>query len=87
MSEDTIALVWSFTNDNKDIPYRITRIGKTKKEGGTGVKYACNCPSFTHRGGKICKHLILFREKIKNKSISFDQKFTITDIGMEILKI
>ncbi len=87
MDQETVALVWSFTNENKDIPYRISRLGKTKKQGGSGVKWYCNCPSFTHRGGKTCKHLILFREQIKNGQILHDRRFTVTDFGKELYSL
>ena len=85
MDQETVALVWSFTNDNKDIPYRISRAGRSKKQGGNGVRWSCNCPSFSYRGGKTCKHLILMREQIKLKKIQFDSRFSITEYGMEVL--
>jgi len=84
MDQQTVALVWSFTNENKDIPYRITKVGKSKKEGGSGVRWQCNCPSFSYRGGKTCKHLILFRQQSKNGQIKNDPRFTLTDYGVEL---
>lgn len=87
MDQETISLVWSFTNDHKDIPYRISRTGRSKKEGGSGVRWSCNCPSFSYRGGKTCKHLILMREQIKNGLILSDNRFAVTEYGMEVLKL
>lgn len=87
MDQETVALVWSFTNENKDIPYRITKFGKAKKQGGHGVKWQCNCPSFSYRGGKTCKHLILFRQQIKNGQIVNDPRFTLTEFGMDLYQL
>lgn len=87
MDQETVALVWSFTNDSLDIPYRITRLGKSKKDGGKGVKWQCNCPSFVHRGSKTCKHLISFRQSLKDKNILSDKRFTLTDFGMELIGV
>lgn len=79
MDQQTIALVWSFSNDKKDIPYRISKLGRSRKEGGTGVKWSCNCPSFIHRGNKTCKHLIALRQSIKDKNIFSDKRFTVIE--------
>jgi hypothetical protein len=85
MDKETVTLVWSFTNDNKDIPYRISRVGRSKKENGNGVRWTCNCPSFSYRGGKTCKHLILMRQQVKSGQILNDNRFSVTEYGMEVL--
>lgn len=83
----TIALVWSLTNEFKDMPYSISRVGKSKKEGGTGVQWKCTCASFIHRGSKTCKHLIMLREGAKSGTILADSRFQITELGIKILKL
>lgn len=86
-NDNTIAIVWSFTNDNMDIPYRINCSGKTKADGGNGRKWECNCPSFTKRGGKTCKHLITMREEARSGAILADKRYQLTEYGLEILKL
>ncbi len=87
MDQETVALVWSFSNQHKDIPYRISRLGRSKKDGGSGIRWNCNCPSFSYRGGKTCKHLVLLKQQVKNGEILSDNRFSITEYGLEILKI
>lgn len=82
----TVAIVWSFSNDNLDIPYRISCTGQTKSEGGNGRQWKCNCPSFTKRGGKTCKHLITMRQESKSGAILADKRFQLTEYGLELLK-
>jgi hypothetical protein len=84
MDQETVALVWSFSNKNKDIPYRISRTGKSKKEGGRGVKWSCNCPSFIHRGSKTCKHLIYLKDKLKSGTAKYDEYITLTEYGLDL---
>ena len=87
LGDNVVCHVWSFLDDSKDIPYSISRLGKSKKERGTGYKWQCSCPSFKFRGGKTCKHLITMREKVKDKSILNDKRFIISDFGMIALKL
>ena len=86
--ETTLAYVWSFrdTTDNT-IPYRISRKGRPKREGGTGAKLLCTCPSFINRGKRTCKHIVLLRAGSKDKSILQDEHYQITDEGKVILKL
>jgi hypothetical protein len=84
---NVVALVWSLTNQWKEMPYTISRNGKNKKDGGSGVEWKCTCPSFIHRGQKTCKHLSLLKSGAKDGSILFDNRFNITDFGLEILKL
>lgn len=85
--DTTVAMVWSFSNNTNDIPYRISCTGKTKGEGGNGRKWECNCPSFTNRGGKTCKHLITMRQESKSGAILADKRFQLTEYGLKILKL
>ena len=87
MNNDIVALVWSLTNEFKDMPYSISRLGKSKKEGGNGVQWKCTCPSFIHRGSKTCKHLILLREGAKSGTILADKRFSLTEFGIQVLKL
>lgn len=72
---NVLALVWSFSNEYKDIPYRISLISK---------KYSCNCPAFVHR--RNCKHLITFREGMSSGTILNDKRYNVSDIGKEIIE-
>lgn len=74
--EYVIAIVWSFTNINSDIPYRIEYVSN---------KWSCSCPAFSFR--KTCKHLITLREQAKDKSLLNDRRYSLTDYGKEILKL
>lgn len=85
--DSTVALVWSFTNDFKDIPYSISRIGNLKSEGGKGIIWKCTCPVFTNRGNKNCKHIITLWEKVKLGTIFLDKRFTLTEFGIKVLKL
>lgn len=85
--DQTVALAWSFTNDFKDMPYTISRIGNPKSEGGKGTVWKCTCPAFANRGGKTCKHLITLREEAKSGSILADKRFTLTEFGIKVLKL
>jgi hypothetical protein len=48
---------------------------------------ALNVIDLVHRAQKTCKHLILLRQGTKDKSILLDNRFNITDFGLEILKL
>lgn len=86
-ADNVVAVVWSFKDPNKEIPYHITCSGKTKGQGGNGRKWECNCPSFTKRGGKTCKHLITMRQESKSGSLLADKRYQLTQYGLEILKL
>ena len=85
--ETTIAHVWSFSNDMQDIPYIISRYGSPKFKGGSGYAWKCSCPSFTKRGGKTCKHLVLLREQAKSGVILADKRFNLTPLGIQVLNL
>ena len=85
--DNVVALVWSFSDPNNDIPYRISCLGSPKREGGDGRKWACTCAGFTKRGGKTCTHLRTMREESKSGAILADQRFQLTDYGLKILKL
>lgn len=72
--DNVLALVWSFTNDLQDIPYRIEYSAK---------KYSCTCPAFTHR--RNCKHLTAFRDGMKANTLHNDSRFNLTDNGKDFL--
>jgi len=85
LGDNVVCHVWSFLDDSKDIPYSISRFGKSKKDYGTGYKWECSCPSFKFRGSKTCKHLITMRQKVKDKTILSDKRYVISDFGMIVL--
>lgn len=85
--ETTIAHVWSFSNDFQEVPYIISRHGSSKSNGGQGVIWKCSCPSFTKRGGKTCKHLILLKEQAKSGAILADRRFNLTEFGIKVLNL
>lgn len=72
--DNVLALVWSFSNEMQDIPYRIELVAK---------RYSCTCPAFTHR--KYCKHLGAWREGAKDGSILKDDRFNVTDYGKQVI--
>lgn len=72
--DHVLSLVWSFTNDMVDIPYRVSYEDK---------KYSCNCPQFTFR--KVCKHLTTFRTAAKDGTLFSDKRYNITDYGRQFL--
>lgn len=84
---EVIAIVWSLTNEFKDLPCSISRLGKSKKEGGNGVQWKCTWTSFIHRGGKTCKHLVMLRDGAKSGTILADSRFQLTEMGLKILKL
>ncbi len=86
-ADNTVALVWSFSNSMKDIPYVISRFGTPKSKGGSGTYWKCNCPSFVNRGGKTCKHLTSLREVAKSGNLLKDDRFNVTEFGIKVLKI
>lgn len=85
--QTTIAHVWSFSNDMQEVPYIISREGLNKSQGGKGVIWKCTCPSFTKRGSKTCKHLILLREQAKSGAILADKRFNLTELGLKVLNL
>ena len=72
--DNVLALVWSFTDELQQIPYRIEYHSK---------KYSCTCPAFTHR--RNCKHLITFREGMRSGAIHTDSRYNLTDYGKEVI--
>lgn len=84
---ETVALVWSFSNKMSDIPYVISRVGSPKAQGGKGVTWKCTCPSFTRRGSKTCKHLMTLMEEAKSGAILADERFTLTEFGIQVLNL
>lgn len=88
LGENVVAQVWSFKNDMQEIPYLIMRVGSHKKQGGSGYKWSCSCPSFSYYGrGVTCKHLITLKAKAKDGTLLNDNHFIISDFGMEVLKL
>lgn len=88
METITLAYVWSFNaNSKSDIPYRIDRQGRSKREGGAGAKLRCTCPSFINQGHRTCKHITTLRTGIKDKSILQDDRYQLTDEGKIIFKL
>jgi hypothetical protein len=83
--DDVVAIVWSFT-DRTDIPYRITRTGKSAKNGGTGYKWRCTCPTSQNRGYN-CKHIRTMRALCKNGTIDDDEHYRLSPFGRSILSI
>ena len=81
-----VCFVWSFKNDDAVAPYRITRRGASKKDGGSGYQWLCSCPHFTNRH-QICKHLKTMREEAKNGIIFYDKRYSLTDFGKKVLKL
>lgn len=85
--QSTVAFVWSFSNTFNDNPYKISRVGSPKREGGKGTNWKCTCPSFVNRGGKTCKHLSEFKKQSSSGSILNDKRFSLTEFGIKILKL
>lgn len=49
-----VGTVLSSTND--ELYYTVERYGASKRDGGTGTKWRCNCPHNAYRH-KRCKHI------------------------------
>lgn len=75
-----LAQVWSFSNQDKDIPYLISY-----EQGKRSIKMMCNCPAYSFR--KKCKHIIGLKQGVETHTILLDKRYILSDIGMEVLKI
>ena len=71
--DDTVAIVWSLSNEFKDDPYLIRY---TKK------RWTCTCPHHMFRHA-TCKHILMVRNSTND--ILTDDRFRITEFGRKIL--
>lgn len=55
-------------SDSKDLYYTVETRGATEREGGTGIKWRCNCPHNAYRG-KICKHILRVKAKMRGEVV------------------
>ncbi len=57
-----VATVLSDKDD--ELFYSVEIYGASKREGGSGEKWSCNCPHFTYRR-KVCKHILKVKQAFK----------------------
>lgn len=75
-----LAQVWSFSNEDNNIPYLISY-----EQGKRSIKMQCNCPAYSYR--KKCKHILGLKQGLEDGSILQNEKYNLSDIGMSVLKI